>query len=124
MKRQAKKTMSSQQRRERGMPWIYGAVAIGGTVAVLAAIIVTVSLLRPTWFSGGSPYPWFPFFWFFPFIGFLIVIFLVKWSFWGRGWGSSDWRYYGGVERILEERYARGELTKDQFEQMKRDLER
>lgn len=106
------------------MPWLYGAIAIGGTLAVLAAIIIAASLLRPTWFSGDSFHPWFPSFWFFPFVGFLIVIFFVKWSLWGWGWRSSDWRHYSDATRILEERYAQGELTRDQFEQMRRDLER
>jgi len=65
-----------------------------------------------------------PFFWFFPFIGFLAIIFFVKWSFWGWGWRSSGWRYSGDAKRILEERYARGELTREQFEQMRSDLEK
>ena len=91
---------------------------------MFAAIIITVTLLRPTWFSGEAFYPWFPFFWFFPFVGFLTVIFLVKWSFWGWGWRSSYWRYDSNAEHILEERYARGELTREQFELMRRDLER
>jgi len=30
------------------MPWIYGAFAVGGTVALLAVIVITASLLRPT----------------------------------------------------------------------------
>jgi putative membrane protein len=106
------------------MPLIYGAIAIGGTVAVLAAIIVAASLLRPTWLPGDSVYPWFPSFWFFPFIGFLTIVLIAKWFLWGWGWRSSGWRYYSNAKQILEERYARGELTKEQFEQMSRDLER
>src|SRR5579864_8099936 len=102
------KVMSSQRGGDRGMAWIYRAIAIGGSVAVLAAIIVVASLLRPPWLSGDSFYQWFRFFWFFPFFGFLIIIFLVKWSLWGWGWGSNDWRCYGDAKRILEERYARG----------------
>lgn len=78
------------------MPWIYGAVAIGGTVAALAAIVIVVLLLRPSGLAGGPPYQWFPFFWFFLFVGFLVVIFLLKWCFWGWGWRSSCWHPYGG----------------------------
>jgi|ERR1700730_3241280 putative membrane protein len=118
------KLMSNQRGVDRGMPWVYRAIVIGGSVAVLAAVIIAALVLRPPWFSGDSSYPGFRFFWFFPFFGFLVVIFLVKWSFWGWGWRSTDWRYYSGAKQILEERYARGDLTKDQFEQMKRDLDR
>jgi putative membrane protein len=124
MKARRRDVMSSQQKGNRGTPWIYGAFAIGGTVAVLAAIIILASLLRPTLLSGASFYPWFHFFPFFPFVAFLIVIFFVKWSLWGWGWRSGDWRYYSDARRILEERYARGELTREQLEQMRNDLER
>lgn len=84
------------------MPWIYGAVAIGGTVAALAAIVIIVSALRPAWLAGGLSYQWFPFFWFFPFVGFLVVVFLLKWCFWAWGSRSSCWRPYAGAERIDE----------------------
>jgi len=75
-------------------------------------------------------YPWFGW-WFFPF-GFIFFIFflffifrLVFWG-WGGGWG---WRrrygygYYGDAQEIIRQRYARGEITKEQFDQMSRDLE-
>jgi hypothetical membrane protein/uncharacterized membrane protein len=87
-------------------------------------VVVAVLIIRPTWTLEAGFFPWFPFFWFFPFVGLLVVFFFVKWAFWGWGWGwsSGEWGYRGNAERILENRYARGELTREQFEQMRRDL--
>lgn len=74
----------------------------------------------------GAPfYGW----WFFPFgsIFFIIFVFFVfRFVFWG--WGGWGWRRgygysYGDAREILRQRYAKGEITKDQFDQMMRDLE-
>lgn len=51
-----------------------------------------------------------------------IVVAIVRWV---RG-GKSGWHYRHGDQKaleILKERYARGELSKDDFERMKKDLE-
>ena len=45
------------------------------------------------------------------------IVALVKWL--GGGSGPS---LTGSALDILKERYAKGELTREQFEQMKRDL--
>ena len=75
-----------------------------------------------------------PCLWFFPF-GFFAVIFLFffvgRWFFWGwrGGYGRGYWRqygnyyYHGDAIQILKQRYARGEITKDQFDQMMKDLQ-
>ena len=100
-------------------------------LAVVILAIVWIALpafffvLRPT---SSSFYPFYrPFF--FPF-GLLFGIFLIfiffgvlRWIFWPwryrrRYWGYRDESYY-----ILRQRYARGEITKEQFQQMMRDLE-
>lgn len=48
------------------------------------------------------------------------IVVLAKWLF---GSGSHDRRITGGnALEILKERYARGEIGKDEFEQKKRDL--
>lgn len=73
----------------------------------------------------GATYPWFwwsPVPWFFFIIPvFFLVFFAVRWYFWG-GW------YYGGASdpalETLRQRYARGEITQQQFEEMRKELER
>ena len=45
------------------------------------------------------------------------IVVLIKWLIGGPARGRD-------AMEIVEERYARGELTRDQFEQMKRDLGR
>jgi uncharacterized membrane protein len=105
-------------RHRRGlMGWV-----IGGLVILLLAGLFLVPLLYglPT-----RPYAYpFPFF-FFPF-GFLIfffaIFFVVRVLFWGFGWGWRGQGYYGDATEILKQRYARGDISKDQFDQMMRDL--
>ncbi|TLZ90987.1 MAG: hypothetical protein E6J98_08035 [Methanobacteriota archaeon] len=48
------------------------------------------------------------------------------WGGWGGGWGGYGrhyWRYGDDAHAILRSRYARGEITGEQFEQMMGDLE-
>ena len=54
-----------------------------------------------------------------------IVLFVARLIFW-RSRRERMRRYWGqdGSVRILRERYARGEITRDQFDQMLRDLDR
>lgn len=61
-------------------------------------------------------------------VGLFFVICFFVWIFGGWGpWGRRRYRYrrYGAGDEysILRERYAKGEITKDQFDQMTRDLE-
>jgi uncharacterized membrane protein len=43
--------------------------------------------------------------------------------FWPRPWGAGRrWRYMQDPVYILKQRYARGEITKEQFDQMMKDL--
>ncbi|MDG6902652.1 MAG: SHOCT domain-containing protein [Nitrososphaerota archaeon] len=55
----------------------------------------------------------------------MFFIFRVAFWGWGGGWGwrRRYWYGYGDAREILRQRYARGEITKEQFEQMSRDLE-
>jgi putative membrane protein len=111
------------------MGWV-----IGGLVILLLAGLIAVPFLYGL---PARPYAYYPFpFFFFPF-GFLIFLFVIFFAvralFWGLGWGwgwrggysRGYWRgygHYGDANEILRQRYARGEISKDQFDQMTRDL--
>jgi putative membrane protein len=97
------------------------------------AVILVVGIATAFFFYGHAAvgaYPgygwWFPFPWFFVFPAIFLVFFAFRWIFWG-GWGWRGGWYYGQYDdtalRILKERFARGEITKEQFEQMTKDLE-
>lgn len=76
--------------------------------------------------------------WIFPIImigGMLIMAFVIRPMMSGRGaprspWGASDREHHGGREsrdsetplEIVKKRYAKGEITKDEYEELKRDL--
>jgi len=79
-------------------------------------------------YYGYPAFGWFFFpFGFFFFLIFLFFIFRV--IFWGWGWGGGwgwrrkYWYGYGDAHEILRHGYARGEITKEQYDQMSRDLE-
>jgi uncharacterized membrane protein len=73
--------------------------------------------------------PYFGGWYFFPF-GFFFFFFIIfgvgRLIFWPWGWGwRRNWYYHQHDEAadILRQRYARGEITKDQFTAMMKDLE-
>jgi putative membrane protein len=73
-------------------------------------------------------YPAFGWWFFFPFgivFIFLVLILVSRLIFWPLGWGwrRRYWYGYADAQEILRQRYARGEITKEQFDQMRRDLE-
>jgi len=92
-----------------------------GIVGLIAVIGVSIALSfylapRP---PGAFYYPFFPFH-----SGGLGGIFLIFIVFWAARRFFWPYRYqHGNAESILKERYAKGEITKEQFEQMTRDLE-
>src|SRR5580700_9088017 len=95
-------------------------------VLVVAAFVATA--IGASLYFGGGPvqgygwWPWAPFGWFF-FIPLLFAAFFVlRFFFWGW-WGGP--RYYGedSAMQVLRERFARGEITREQLEQMRKDLQ-
>jgi putative membrane protein len=59
----------------------------------------------------------------------LIVLLIIGYVIWrGCGWGGGgcggdhSGHYSSDAMEILHQRYARGEISKDQFEQMKKDI--
>jgi len=95
------------------------AVIIGFAVKV---IFYPVAMATSPFFGGWF---FFPFGFIFIFFLFFVITRLVFWPWgWRGGWGH---RYYGyhhdDAHEILRQRYARGEITKQQFDQMASDLE-
>ncbi|MBI3859422.1 MAG: SHOCT domain-containing protein [Thaumarchaeota archaeon] len=68
----------------------------------------------------------YPFFFPFGLLFFFLFIFLVArllfWP-WGGGWRRGYWYHHGEAGEIVRQRYARGEITKEQYDQMMKDLE-
>ncbi|MDX1534426.1 MAG: SHOCT domain-containing protein [Thermoplasmata archaeon] len=95
---------------------------------LLVAAVVVVSFVAALFFApaeGVRPF-FFPFW--FPF-GFLFLLFFL--FFVGRlfflprrwAWGRPPWLDRPGAVEILRRRYASGELSKEEYERMTRDLE-
>jgi len=108
--------------------WAYPSRVLGWAfiaVVALIAVAIIASAVVFAWRGLGTGFVFFPFGfgWFF-----ILLFFLLFWGFrWWGGWawhGRHAWPYPGdGAKGILRERYARGEIGKDQFDQMMRDLE-
>lgn len=99
-------------------------VGIAFFLSPLAGNTLPTSMVLYLFFPFGYGWLWgifglFFFFW---------ILRLIFWPWgcgWGWGWGyrRRHWRRYDQAVSILRERYAKGEITKEQFEQMMRDLE-
>src|SRR6266705_149817 len=95
----------------------------------LIGVALVIGLIVRAIVGPGAGIGYFPFF-FFPF-GFFIFVFFLFFLFRGRGgWGWRGYPMYGryhygpdGAAEILRRRYASGEITKDQFDHMMRDIE-
>ena len=108
------------------LKWIFA-----GIFALLLVSFVIFGLLAIGLFGHFGPRPDYAWPFFFPF-GFLIFVFgifvVFRLAFWGWGWGRGyyrgSWAYgrFSALE-ILQRRYARGEITKEQYEQMKSDIQ-
>src|SRR3989449_1636727 len=99
----------------------------------LIGVAIVIGLIVRAVVGPGAGVGYFPFF-FFPFGFFIFVFFLFflfrglfwGWGGWGwRGYYPMDGRYHYGPDdaaHIRRRRYASGGITKEQFDQMIRDI--
>ncbi len=109
-------------------------ITIGVLVIILLVTVIVAVVLSAM--SGGMMYPYqmvyFPWMWIIPLLFFLlflsIIIRLIFWGSLGYPYRRRYRRWYGPEEEdaqdILEKRYARGEITREQYQQMMDDLQR
>lgn len=73
-----------------------------------------------------GPWGWFPWMWIFPLIFIVVMlVFLFRWGDWPMGGGRGRGRHDRGesAREILDRRYARGEISREEYQQMKKDLD-
>jgi uncharacterized membrane protein len=117
-------------RRFRWFPVIVAVVFIAVASFLLLILFYPASFGLSSPSSSGRYYPFGGFF----FLFFILIIgfFIVRVAFWGTRASRYDQGYYqrgggGGVNRpamIARMRYARGEITREQYDQIMQDLER
>jgi putative membrane protein len=113
------------------MRWIW--IGFGVLFMIFGSIWFFSALYRPGFYSGG--YYGMPMMgrgggWMIGggIIGFILVCFLIMMALRFTVWGPWNHRMGCGMggsleaEEILRQRYARGEVTKEQYDQMLRDL--
>ena len=100
-------------------------ILVGASIATSVVFFVSRSSATSYPFF---PFPFFPFH--FGFLGIILLLFIIFWvarcGFWP--WNGRRRTYYSEyrdqADEILRERYAKGEIKKEQFEQMMQDLKR
>ena len=97
-------------------------------VVLSFAVPLIFFIMRPTenfYYPFYHPF-FFPFGLLFGFFVIFIVFGTLRWLFWPWGWRHRRryWQYPDQSYNILRERYARGEITKEQYEQMMQDLQK
>ncbi|WP_158385330.1 SHOCT domain-containing protein [Candidatus Nitrososphaera evergladensis] len=114
---------------------------VAGALIGLTAIVVAVSIAAPFFAARQSgafySYYYYPYHhpFFFPFhfgwfggigilLPILVILLIAGWLLWpSRRYQSEDLRQHSdNAASILRERYAKGEITREQFESMMRDL--
>ena len=109
--------------RQKRAAWIF--VALIGGLAALVALSFVFRLVS----TGVYPpyYYFFGWWWIFPIFFFAMVFFGFRWWWgWGCWWGYGgrySYYYQDSALELLRERFARGDITKEQYDQMKKDLE-
>src|SRR5208282_3906633 len=103
-------TMPDQPGRPPARYRIAGALLMLPIGIIIALVLIYVVAFRGGYFPG-------------EFLFVFAVIFLVRTLFWRSRRSYYRQRWQGNsAARILRQRYARGEITKEQFRQMLRDL--
>ena len=108
-----------------------------GVVFAVVAILLLLILFYPTTFGLSAPsgtYHYYPFGGLFiVFFVVIVLFFIVRVSFWSVRSSRYGRRYGGGAEQgygpnrpamIARMRYAKGEITREQYDQIMRDLGR
>lgn len=114
-------------RRRTGLRWVF--VGIGGAIVALGILLLLVSLYPPAFGLHSSSL--------FPFGGGFLGLILVLWGALllarvaarasrgpGYGYGRPPGRRFDPAIMAARQRYARGEITREQFEQIVSDLRR
>jgi putative membrane protein len=121
-----------ERNRKFGLGWILVPIV---ALIVLAGLFVGFALLGSKAGVSYAPGPYYGWWFGGPFFGFggfffipliFIAFFAFRWFIWRPwGWGRG---WYGGYYddpalETLRQRFARGEITKEQFEHMSKDLQ-
>jgi putative membrane protein len=98
------------------------------TYGVALLVLVGAAVVLAVYFRASNPGPWpfypFGFGWIWTIFAFFFVFWVLRWVFWPlKPYPYRYWRDKEDAVSILRARYAGGEITKEQFEQMRRDLE-
>jgi len=74
---------------DRGFPWLYAAISVGGLIAIVAIGLAWAYFVLSR-YPGQPFFPWYPFgfFWIWP-LGFFIFFFVAK-AFWWGGWVGGE----------------------------------
>lgn len=109
----------------RGMRfgWLLVCLILVAILAFVVALTVRVLSQPPTTYYYGDRF-------LFLFPSVILLFFLMAFMVirlilrpWGGGYRRAYWRHHSEASEIVKARYAKGEITKEQFDQMMRDLE-
>ena len=93
-------------------------------VAGIVSIFAIAHFFGP--FPAGTypPFYYYYFPWWIIFPLFFLGLFFFAFRWWGCGYwlGSRGYHYNDPALEVLRERFARGEITKEQYDQMRKDL--